>query len=109
MEPMEPALAQPQTAPAAILIGQSPLAVERLNEELRKSEQRYRALFELGRVAVYSIDTSGVIQNSNRRAAELWGREPKLGDTDKRFCGSHKLFRPDGTFMPHEECPMALV
>src|ERR1700752_1087608 len=99
MELMQPALAEPQPAPQAIIMGQSPLAVERLNEELRKSEQRYRALFELGPVAVYSIDTSGVIQNFNRRAAELWGREPKLGDTDQRFCGSFQMFLPDGGFM----------
>jgi len=88
---------------------QSRHAVDKLNADLRESEQRYRALFELGPVAVYSIDTSGVIQNFNRRAAELWGREPALGDTDERFCGSYKLFRPDGSYMPHAECPMALV
>jgi signal transduction histidine kinase len=76
---------------------------------LRESEESYRALFNLGPVAVYSIDTSGVIRNFNRRAAELWGREPALGDTDERFCGSFKLFRPDGTFMPHHQCPMAEV
>src|SRR6185295_16219917 len=45
----------------------------------------------------------------NNRAAELWGRKPKPGDTDERFCGSFKLFRPDGSFMPHEQCPMADV
>jgi PAS domain S-box-containing protein len=60
-------------------------------------------------VAVYSCDASGVIQNFNRRAADLWDREPALGDTDERFCGSFKLFRPDGSFMPHEQCPMAEV
>jgi PAS domain S-box-containing protein len=76
---------------------------------LRESEERYRTLFELGPVAVYSCDASGVIQNFNRRAAELWDREPALGDTDERFCGSFKLFRPDGSFMPHEQCPMAEV
>jgi His Kinase A (phospho-acceptor) domain/PAS domain len=37
------------------------------------------------------------------------GRQPELGDTDERFCGSFKLFRPDGSFMPHEQCPMAEV
>jgi PAS domain S-box-containing protein len=76
---------------------------------LRESEERYRILFELGPVAVYSIDTSGVILNFNRRAAELWGRAPAIGDTDERFCGSYRLFRPDGSFMPHEQCPMAEV
>ncbi|HEV2329661.1 MAG TPA: chemotaxis protein CheB [Verrucomicrobiae bacterium] len=76
---------------------------------LRESEQRYRTLFELNPVAVYTIDTAGVIQNYNPHAAELWGRQPMPGDTDERFCGSYKMFRPDGTFMPHEQCPMAEV
>jgi signal transduction histidine kinase len=40
---------------------------------------------------------------------ELWGRQPAPGDTDERFCGSFKMFRPDGSFMPHELCPMAEV
>jgi PAS domain S-box-containing protein len=81
----------------------------RRNEALRESEDRYRVLFDMSPVAVYSIDSSGVIQEFNRVAAELWGREPALGDTDERFCGSFKLFRPDGSFMPHEQCPMAQV
>jgi signal transduction histidine kinase/ActR/RegA family two-component response regulator len=78
-------------------------------EALHASEERYRTLFDLGPVAVYSCDVAGVIQEFNRRAAELWGREPAPGDTDERFCGSFKLFRPDGSFMPHEQCPMAEV
>ena len=81
----------------------------RSNQALRNGEDRYRVLFDMSPVAVYSIDASGVIQDFNRVAAELWGREPALGDTDERFCGSFKLFRPDGSFMPHEQCPMAQV
>jgi PAS domain-containing protein len=76
---------------------------------LRESEDRYHTLFDLCPVAVYSCDASGVIEKFNRRAVELWGREPELGDTDERFCGSFKFFRPDGSFMPHEQCPMAEV
>ena len=72
-------------------------------------EDRYHTLFELCPVAVYSCDASGVIEKFNRRAVELWGREPAPGDTDERFCGSFKLFRPDGSFMPHDQCPMAEV
>jgi PAS domain S-box-containing protein len=78
-------------------------------EALRQSEERYRALFNLGPVAIYSIDRSGVIQDFNRRATELWGREPAVGDTDQRFCGSFKMFRLDGSYMPHDQCPMAQV
>jgi PAS domain-containing protein len=82
---------------------------KQVEAELRESEERYRTLFELGPVAVYSCDASGVVQNFNDRAAELWGRKPTLGDTDERFCGSFKLYRSDGSFVPHEQCPMAEV
>jgi hypothetical protein len=78
-------------------------------EDARENEDRYRTLFDLAPVAVYSCDASGVIREYNNRAAELWGRKPKRGDTDERFCGSFKLYRPDGSFMPHEQCPMGDV
>lgn len=82
---------------------------QRAGEALRENEERYRTLFNLTPMAVYTIDASGVILNFNRHATELWGREPAVKDTDERFCGSFKMFRPDGSFMPHEQCPMAEV
>jgi PAS domain S-box-containing protein len=78
-------------------------------ESRRASEERYRILFDLGPVAVYSCEASGVIRDFNRRAAELWGRAPKPGATEERFCGSHKMRLPDGTILGHDECPMAEV
>lgn len=82
---------------------------QRVEETLRDSELRFRTLFELGPMAVYTCDASGVIREHNRRAAELWGRAPAAGDTDEKFCGSFRLFRPDGSFLPHAQCPMAEV
>ena len=76
---------------------------------LRSSEERFRTLFELGPSAVYACDARGVIQDFNQRATELWGRTPARGDDSERFCGSIKMFRPDGSFMPHDQCPMAWV
>jgi len=73
------------------------------------TEDRYRTLFDLAPVAVYSCDASGVIRDYNSRAAELWGRKPEVGDTDERFCGSFRMYRPDGSYMPHEQCPMGDV
>jgi PAS domain-containing protein len=76
---------------------------------LPESHGRYRTLFDLAPIAVYSCDASGVILEYNNRAADLWGRKPAPGDTDERFCGSFKLYRPDGSYMPHEQCPMGDV
>jgi two-component system, chemotaxis family, CheB/CheR fusion protein len=77
--------------------------------QLRDSEERFRTLFDLGPVAVYYCAASGIIENFNRRAVELWGRAPVRGDTFERFCGSYKMYRLDGSFLPHERCPMAEV
>ena len=82
---------------------------KRTEAALRASEERFRTLFELGPSAVYACDARGVIQDFNQRATELWGRTPARGDDNERFCGSIKMFRPDGSFMSHGECPMAWV
>ncbi len=58
--------------------------------------------------AVYVCEApSGVIRLYNQRAAQFWGRAPKLGDTDERFCGAFRLFRADGRALPHAQTPMA--
>jgi PAS domain S-box-containing protein len=67
-------------------------------------------LMELLPAGVYICQVpSGIITYYNRRAAELWGRAPALGDTDERFCGSFRLFWTDGKPLPHPETPMAQV
>lgn len=57
--------------------------------------------------AIYMTDADGQIIYYNEPAAQLWGCRPEIGET--RFCGSWKLYHPDGTPMPHDECPMALA
>jgi two-component system, cell cycle sensor histidine kinase and response regulator CckA len=76
-------------------------------EELRSSEERFRNLLMALPAAVYTTDELGRITLFNERAVELWGRRPKLGKD--RWCGSWKLFRPDGTPLPLEESPMAVT
>ena len=80
---------------------------KRADEAIRQSEKRYRTLFDLVPVAVYTCDAEGLIQEYNQHAVELWGREPKRNDPSERFCGSFKIFYPDGRPMPHHKCPMA--
>jgi PAS domain S-box-containing protein len=79
-------------------------------QRLRLSEERYRTLIDLLPVAVYTCEApTGVITFYNEHAATLWGRTPNEGDTDVRFCGSFRLWRPDGTLLPHDQAPMALA
>ena len=81
--------------------------LKRTEDKIRESRKRYRALFDLVPVAVYTCDANGVIREYNRRAVELWGREPGRNGEKPRFCGSYKIYYPDGRYMPHKECPMA--
>ncbi|NDK48885.1 PAS domain-containing sensor histidine kinase [Rhizobium laguerreae] len=57
--------------------------------------------------AVYLCDREGWLVRYNAEAAELWGRAPSLDEAPERFCGSHRLFLPDGAPLPHDVCPMA--
>jgi PAS domain S-box-containing protein len=78
-------------------------------QALLESKERYRSLFDLVPVAVYTCDAKGLIQEYNHRAVELWGRELEKNDPKEKYSGSFKLYYPDGRFMPHEECPMARI
>jgi PAS domain S-box-containing protein len=77
--------------------------------ELQASEQTFRELVNILPIAVYVCEPSGLIESYNRRAVELWGREPKLHDSADRYCGSHQLYTLDGVPLPHPDCFMAQV
>jgi PAS domain S-box-containing protein len=64
-------------------------------------------LLDMLPVAVYTTDAQGRITYYNEAAAELWGQRPQLG-TDQ-WCGSWRLYWPDGRPLPHDECPMAMT
>jgi PAS domain S-box-containing protein len=57
--------------------------------------------------AVYMTDAEGRITFYNEAAAVLWGCRPDLRES--KFSGAWKLYWPDGTPLPHDECPMAMV
>jgi PAS domain S-box-containing protein len=57
--------------------------------------------------AIYLTDTAGRITYFNEAAATMWGVRPKL-NVDL-WCGSWRLYWPDGTPMPHDACPMAIT
>lgn len=76
-------------------------------DRLRQTEYHYRQLVQSLPAAVYTCDSQGRITLYNHAAVTLWGREPEIGKD--MWCGSWKIFKPDGTPLPLEECPMALA
>jgi PAS domain S-box-containing protein len=72
---------------------------------LIEGDDFFRELVNALPAAVYTTDPSGRITYYNEAAAALWGCRPDLGNSD--WCGSWKLFWPDGRVMPHDQCPMA--
>lgn len=84
-------------------------ARKKTEESLRNSDERFRTLFDLGPVGVYSCDISGNIIEFNQCAKQMWGRTPKTGESGDKFCGSFRMRTADGAVMPHSKCPMADV
>ena len=78
-------------------------------EALRQSEDRFKILFELGPVAMYTVDAAGTIQEFNRNAVIMWGREPTRGDSCERYCGAYRIYSPNGELISHAENSVAAV
>ena len=54
-----------------------------------------RALLQAISAPIYTTDAAGRITFYNEAAELMWGRKPTLGDD--QWCGSWKLYWPDGT------------
>jgi PAS domain S-box-containing protein len=94
------------------IIGASKIArdiSERKDAEarLRNSERQLKDLLAAIPAAIYTTDAQGRITYFNEKAVELAGRTPTLGSDE--WCVTWKLYRPDGTRLPHDECPMAIA
>jgi PAS domain S-box-containing protein len=90
----------------AINIFQDITNLKRAELALKESESKYRNLIEKLDTPLYTTDKEGKITLYNKAAANLWGREPEIGKD--LWCGSYKIFKPDGTNLPLDSCPMAV-
>jgi PAS domain S-box-containing protein len=97
---------EPRTGEPSVPVGLEPAhELASLNHALRETENRYRQLVQNLPAAVYTCDLHGRIQLYNQAAVTLWGRAPVIGVDE--WCGSHRIYRPDGSPMPLDTCPMA--
>jgi PAS domain S-box-containing protein len=74
---------------------------------LIEGDEFFRAVVDALPAAIYTTDPSGRITYYNEAAAALWGCRPELGKSE--WCGSWRLFWPDGRVLPHDQCPMAIA
>lgn len=91
----------------AVRVIQDVTRQKRAEEALRQGERQFRDLLEALPAAVYTTDPQGHITFYNQAAVDMAGRRPELG-TDE-WCVTWKLYWPDGTPLPHDECPMAIA
>ena len=80
---------------------------KQIEEVLRESEIHFRKMIDALPTAIYTTDAEGRLTYFNPAAVEFAGQVPELGAD--QWCVNWKLFRPDGTPMPHNECPMAIT
>jgi PAS domain S-box-containing protein len=67
----------------------------------------FRQIFESLPTALYTTDADGRITFFNEAAVQLWGRRPAIGE--EWWCGSWRLYWPDGSPMEHSESPLAVT
>jgi PAS domain S-box-containing protein len=80
---------------------------KQVEAQLRDSERRFREMIDMLPAAIYTTDAEGRLTHFNPAAVEFSGRVPELGSD--YWCVSWKMFLPDGTPLPHDQCPMAVA
>lgn len=76
-------------------------------DRMTRGFDQIRDVVDVLPAAIYTVDSLGRITSFNEAAAALWGRRPVLGE--ETWCGAWRLYRPDGTALPHDACPMAIA
>ena len=95
-----------ELAPLDAALG-APASLRLLEEAFRRSDHYFRELLDALPVAVYVTDCDGRIIFFNAACIEFSGRTPVIGSD--YWCVTWRMFNPDGTSLPHDECPMAVA
>jgi PAS domain S-box-containing protein len=87
----------------------SPLAglIGRFQGQPLEADDFFRHFVNALPAAIYATDPDGYVTYFNEACAAIWGCRPELGKA--KWCGSWRLFWPDGRELPHDQCPMAVA
>lgn len=80
---------------------------KKVEAKQQEGEHNLKQIIDGLPVAYYSCDAEGKIEIFNEPAEELWGRSPKKGKD--LWCGSWRIYNPDGSPLPLDDCPMAVT
>jgi PAS domain S-box-containing protein len=102
----------PVRDPAGRIVGASKISRDissskHAERRLRYSEKHLQDLLAAMPAAVYTTDAEGRVTYFNEAAVDFAGRTPVLGQD--QWCVSWKLYWPDGSVLPHDQCPMAIA
>ena len=83
------------------------LIVDSAVDTINHAPDNFRDALDDIPAALYVTDIAGTIVYYNKACVGLAGRTPELG-RDK-WCVTWRIYTPDGQFVPHDQCPMAVA
>lgn len=81
--------------------------LDRALQALRTGGGDLEAALDALPAPIYTTDAEGRITFYNRACVDFAGRTPEIGAD--RWCVTWRLYRDDGSYLPHDQCPMALA
>jgi PAS domain-containing protein len=81
--------------------------LERAGEAVRSGREDLLKVLDQLPSAIYVTDAEGLITYFNPACAPFTGRDPKAGED--RWCVTWRLYTDQGSFLPHDQCPMAVA
>lgn len=85
----------------------TPSGIAAIAKSTGGDEGAFRRMMDALPVAVYTTDETGRLTYFNPAAVELSGRIPEIGSD--RWCVTWRILLPDGSVLPHDQCPMAVA
>ena len=83
------------------------LVVDSAVDAIQRDPDGFHQALDRIPAALYVADAEGTVTYFNKACVTLAGRTPEVG-RDK-WCVTWRIYTPDGEFLPHDQCPMAVA